>query len=65
MTRDIPGDRDAHPVSRGRRRLLKGVLSCALLAPVALLAGCANRKDLPPERRSRGRGGDRGGGLSR
>jgi len=48
---------------RNRRGLLRLFLGGSLAVPVAALAACANRQDLPPERRSRSRSG-RGEGSS-
>ena len=45
--------------STHRRRLLWRLLGFPLLVPAVLVAGCANRQPLPPERRTRGRFGNR------
>jgi len=41
-----------------RRRALRTLLTAVLLPVAAVLAGCANRQPLPPERRTRGRFGN-------
>lgn len=43
-----------------RRRLMRLALSGCLLLPVLAAASCANRRDLPEERRTRGKFGHRG-----
>ncbi len=45
------------PALKDRRRLLRTCLLGPLAISVVAIAGCANRKDLPPERRTRGRFG--------
>jgi len=42
---------------QARRRLLRTCLFAPLVFSMVAIAGCANRKDLPPERRTRGRFG--------
>jgi len=56
MTRRICGAQNARS-SLARRRVLRGLLSGSLVVAVAALAGCASRRDLPPERRTRGKFG--------
>lgn len=43
-----------------RRLLLRGLLGAPLVVLAAGLAGCGTRKDLPEERRTRGKYGHRG-----
>jgi len=57
MTRHISGARHAHPSSLTRRRVLRDLLSGSLVVMVGALAGCGSRRDLPPERRTRGKFG--------
>ncbi len=45
------------PSLKDRRRLLRNWLFAPLAFSLVAIAGCANRKDLPPERRTRGRFG--------
>jgi hypothetical protein len=43
-----------------RRRLMRLALSGCLLLPVLAAAACGTRRDLPEERRTRGKFGHRG-----
>lgn len=57
MTPAVSAAPAATPVSRGRRRLLLLLLRSWLLVPAVAVAGCGARKDLPEERRTRGKFG--------
>lgn len=62
MTQPDSGEHDADVSLPARRSLLRGLLSGSLVVMVAALPGCAARRDLPPERRTRGRYGNGNGG---
>lgn len=55
MTRHLPAAENA--ISRGRRRLLQTLLYGPFVVSIASIAGCGKRKDLPPERVTRGKFG--------
>lgn len=63
VKRNLVADSKAHSASQDRpslydrRRLLRNWLFAPLALSLVAVAGCANRKDLPPERRTRGRFG--------
>jgi len=57
MTPAVSDAPAATPESRGRRRLLRLLLRSWLLVPAVAVAGCGARKDLPEERRTRGKFG--------
>ncbi|MGE5767698.1 MAG: hypothetical protein ACM35H_10955 [Bacteroidota bacterium] len=54
----VPGSAGAR--LQARRLLLRRFLGAPLLVLTAGLAGCGTRKDLPEERRTRGKFGHRG-----
>ena len=58
MNLHLPVARQASSL-RSRRRLLQVFFGGALAVSAAALGGCANRRDLPPERRTSGRAGHR------
>lgn len=58
MADSLPADKDTETCNR--RRLLRLFLNGWLLSAAAAVAACGTRKDLPPERRTRGRYGHRG-----
>ena len=54
----VPGSADAR--LQARRLLLRRLLGAPLVVLTAGLAGCGTRRDLPEERRTRGKFGHRG-----
>jgi hypothetical protein len=60
MTHTLSAADDSAAALRERRRLLRLVLSGCLLLPALAVAGCGTRRDLPEERRTRGKFGHRG-----
>jgi len=57
MTPAVSDAPAATPESRGRRRLLQFLLRSCFVLPAVAVAGCGARKDLPEERRTRGKFG--------
>jgi hypothetical protein len=57
MTPAVSAAPEAIPTSHERRRLLRLLLRSWLIVPAVAVAGCGARKDLPEERRTRGKFG--------
>src|SRR3546814_20197036 len=60
MTHAISAATNAGSALRERRRVLRILLGGWLIVSTVAVAGCGTRRDLPPERRTRGRYGHRG-----
>jgi hypothetical protein len=60
MAHAISAATDAVSALRERRRLLRILLGGGLIVSTVAVAGCGTRRELPPERRTRGRYGHRG-----
>jgi hypothetical protein len=60
MAQTVPPTGSASVPLHDRRLLLRSLLGGPLVLLAACLAGCGTRKDLPEERRTRGKFGHRG-----